>query len=369
MKTKPLLLIVATVLVVLGAYQVTRSKAPSTNIESALLYPTLLESLNDAQSVEIANSKDRFRITRDGERWVMADRDGFPVETTLVRSLLMEVAALKIREEKTAKAENYPTIGVEDVSAPNAGGVELSVQGKSGALLSLIVGKSRKPKGTEAGGHFVRRAGEPTALLVEGEINIKAKRNDWLDISIVTLTPDRVRKASIQTPGQDPVVVSKASTREQLFALQNVPQGKEPKSSALVSNVGALLLDLRFEDVASAKNVAGLTPTNTAQLETFDGLLATLKAYEVAGRTLIALEFEHQPEGAEALPAASGKTTDAAAKDAPKAPDVAAEVAKLKARTGPWVYQIGDYKLRTLRRSFAELVKVKEKPMAPATAD
>jgi hypothetical protein len=44
-------------------------------------------------------------------------------------------------------------------------------------------------------------------------------------------------------------------------------------------------------------------------------------------------------------------------------------VAKLKAHTGPWVYQIGDYKLRTLRRSFAELVKVKEKPIAPATAD
>jgi hypothetical protein len=130
MKTKTLLLLIATVLVVLGAYQVTRSKAPSTNVESALLYPALLEALNDAQSVEIANSKERFRITRDGERWVMADRDGFPVETTLVRSLLMEVAALKIREEKTAKPENYPTIGVEDLSAPNAGGVELSVQGR-----------------------------------------------------------------------------------------------------------------------------------------------------------------------------------------------------------------------------------------------
>ena len=53
--------------------------------------------------------------------------------------------------------------------------------------------------------------------------------------------------------------------------------------------------------------------------------------------------------------------------EAPKAPDVSAEVKTLNAKTAPWVYQLPDYKLRTLEKSLADLTKPKDKrPPPPA---
>lgn len=373
MKTKNLLLIGLTVLVVFGAYQVSRSKAPTMHVESALLYPALLESINNVEAIDIANSAGKFRLSRQGEGWGMADRDGFPVQPSAVRELLMQLAALKIREEKTARAEQYATLGVEDLSTPKASGLQVTVLGKADAkLLDLVVGKTRKTSGNESPGHYVRRAGEASALLVEGELSVKLKRNEWVDTAIANIPVDRVRKVSLLSEGDAPVVVTKTERKDQLFTLQNIPQGKEAKSAALVSNIGGLMLDLRFEDVASAKQVEGLKPERRAVLETFDGLVATLESYAVGERHLVSLRFEHQPIAAQAPPAKAaapdgsetGKDTAAA-----EVPDVAKEVAALNERTTPWVYQIADYKARTLNRTFEELLKVKEKAPPPATAD
>jgi hypothetical protein len=371
MKTKNLLFVALACGLVFGAYQVSRSKAPTLHVESTLLYPNLLEAINEAQSIEIANAAGQFSLARQGDGWGMADRDGFPVQTTAVRELLMQLAALKIREEKTAKPEQYATLGVEELDTPKASGLRVTVSDKSAAkLAALVVGKTRKTSGNESPGHYVRRTGEASALLVEGELGVKLKRNEWLDTAIANIPVDRVRQVSLVGNGEPPVVVAKAERKDQLFTLQQVPKDKEPKSAALVSNVGGLLLDLRFEDVASAKLVAGLTPERTATLETFDGLTATLESYAVDGRSLVAIRFAHHPVAEQAAPAepvggGAAKTEAAGA----ETPDVAKEVETLNERTRLWVYQLADYKSRTLKRSFADLVKVKEKAPPPATAD
>lgn len=369
MKNKNLFLIALAMLLILGAWQVSRSKAPTMHIESALLYPTLLESINDVQAIDIANSTGKFRIVRQSEGWGMADRDGFPVQGTAVRELLLQLAALKIREQKTSRPEQYATLGVEDLGTPKAGGIQLTVTGKTGQqALDLVVGKARKAGGNEAPGHYVRRSGETTALLVEGDLGVKLKRNEWLDTAIANIPVDRVRKVSLLHEGETPVVVSKADRKEQLFTLQDVPKDKEPKSAALVSNLGGVMLDLRFEDVASAKQIEGLKPVRRAVLETFDGVVATLESFEVGGRTLVAFRFEHQPATAEPAPAKAAADEGKGAAPA-ETPDAGKEVAALNERTRPWVYQLADFKARTLQRSFAELVKVKEKAPPPAKDD
>jgi hypothetical protein len=367
MKPKTLLLLGVTALVAYGAYEVNRNKTPTSVVESALLYPGLLESLNEAQHIDIATASDHFRISRDGERWVLADRDNFPANTAPVRELLLQLAALKIREEKTSRPEQYATLGVEDRSAPKATGETVTVLGKSDARLAdLLIGKARKAHGNDLPGHYVRRTGEAAALLVEGELGVKSKRLEWLDTSVVTVPVDRVRKVTINHDSGEPVVVTKASRKEQLFSLLNIPAGKESKSAALVSNVGGLLLDMRFEDVAAATQVTGSKPIAEATLETFDGMVATVKGYEVKGRTLVTLGFEYKPELAEATGPTADTTTPAEAPgpEGEKTPDVASEVKRLNEHTGPWAYQLADYKLRTLKRSFTELIKPIDKTVS-----
>ena len=381
MNPKKLLIVVLAAGVAFGAFQVAHHRAPTRDIESAPLYPMLLEQLNDARRITVSvPGSEQLTIARQGERWGMVERGNFPVDASLVKELLLQVASLRIREAKTAKPELYPSLGVEELSAPKAASRQLVIaDGKNQALADLIIGKPRKARGNDSPGLYVRRAGEAGTWLVEGDLALKTKRNDWLETGIANVPVERVRKVTLAQPGQPDVAVAKASRKEQLFTLQEIPTGKEVKSVAQVSNIGGLLLDMRFDDVAAASKVAGLTPVRTATLETFDGLVATLSLYEVEGRRLARFGFEHNPALAEAAPAPTtqagaenpaGTEAPSAGKPAPsdKPVDVAAEAKMLSEKTRDWAYQLPDYKLRTLDKQLDDLVKPKETRQAPAAA-
>ena len=78
------------------------------------------------------------------------------------------------------------------------------------------------------------------------------------------------------------------------------------------------------------------------------------------------IDAARQDQHAVGVDRAGAAKTEAAGAETP---DVAKEVETLNERTRLWVYQLADYKSRTLKRSFADLVKVKEKAPPPATAD
>ncbi len=366
MKRRTLLLIGLTLGLGYAAYFVAKTRAPSQEVTSTLLYPGLLAQVNDVQKIDIIQGQEHLTLQRLDAGWVMPARDNFVVNTGAVKELLVQLASLKTREAKTATPALYATLGVEAPDAPKATSREVIVSAKGDApLADLLIGKARQAKRMDAPAHYVRRQGEPTAWLVEGELLLKAKRNEWLDTSVVDIPVERVRKVSLQQPGKTPVVLAKASPQEQLFTLQKIPKGSEPRSVAMLSNIGGLLLDLRFDDVAAASKVAGLSPQSSAEIETFDGLVATVKRYVVNGQSLIAFSFAQQTGVTPATPPPAsdknlppGSVPSAPAQLAPVA-DIAAEVVLLNARTQHWVYQLPDYKSHALDKTLEELIKPK----------
>ena len=372
---KPLVL-AAAALVAAGAYYVTRENAPSTEVENALLYPGLLDKLNDSRSIAIRGADDAFTLQRDGEQWTMVERDGYPVRFEMAKEALVQLADLKIRERKTSKAENYTELGVTDDPAAGSETRHITVRADGDAALAdLIVGKARDAKGMEAPGHYVRRAGEPTAWLVEGDLKFATKRNDWMDTQVLDLPAERVRRVTITHPEKQPVVVSKENPSQQLFTLHDAPEGYEARSSAVISSIGGLLLDVRFEDVAAARQVDGLTPRTIVEVQTFDGLVATLEQYDVKEKNLVKFDFAFNPDLVFAAPEATAPAADskAAATDgaAPAAPaptikpasEVQAEIDTLKQKTAPWVYALADYKVRIIDKKMEDLIKTKSPPM------
>jgi len=365
---KPLLLIAAAV-IAYGAFHVTQRKAPSTEVENAPLYPGLIDRLNDTRSINIQTANDSFTLKRDGERWAMVERDGFAVKFDLAKEALVQLSALKIREAKTAKPENYPTLGVTDTLAGDARRV--TVRGESETpLADLLVGKGRAAKGVESPGHYVRRAGEQTAFLVEGDLGISGKRNEWMDASILDLPVDRVRKVTLTHAGQAPVVVAKANPQAQLFALQETPEGYESRSSAVISSIGGLLLDVRFEDVAAKGKVEGQVPRAIVEVQTFDGLVATIEQYDLKDQVFVSFDFAFNEELVLAADAAPAPPAVPGAPPAPPPVDtkaqiekVKAEVEQFKARTAGWIYELADYKTRIIDKKIADLIKVKSEPM------
>jgi len=372
MNARKLLLLAVAGLIAYGAFQVAQRKAPSTEIQNALLYPGLLDQLNATRSIEIQTATGKFTLSRDGEKWSMVERNGYPVHVDKVREALVQLAGLKIRETKTSKPENYPTLGVTDTPESGSDSRRVIVRGEAAeALADLIIGKARKARGVENPGHYVRRHGDATAYLVEGELGIAGKPNDWVETGVVDIPVDRVRQVTIAHYGAQPVTVAKKDRKEQLFTLQNPPKGYDARSSAVISSIGGLLLDVRLEDVIAASRVAGATPRTIVDVETFDGLAATLEQYDLDGRVFVTLKFAFNPDLVTPVAPEAGKPGPAAQAADAKAPataqatptDVKAEVEKLNAKVEGWAYELPDYKTRIIDKKMEDLIKVKGPPM------
>ena len=394
MTAKKPLALAAAALIAIAAWYVTREKAPSTEMENALLYPGLIDRLNDTRAIDILSADDKFTLQRAGDQWTMVERDDFPVRFEMAKAALVQLAGLRIRERKTSKPENYATLGVADSPAPGSDSRRITVHGTGDGLLAdLLIGKKRTAKGVESPGHYVRRAGEPTAWLVEGDLNLATKRNEWMDTQVLDLPVDRVRRVTITHPEKQPVIVTKKDPEEQLFTLHDAPSGYEARSSAVVSSIGGVLLDVRFEDVANIKRIEGLVPRTIVEVQTFDGLVATLEQYDVADKTFVKFDFAFNPDLVFAVPEATAAAPTpatpanaapapaaaapvdgapgAATPPSPPAPpvpiikpaaEVRAEIDALKQKTANWVYALADYKARIIDKKMEDLVKVKAPP-------
>ena len=357
--------------VVVGAWQVARHKAPTTEIVSADFLPGFLAKVNDTTSIEVKSKDGDLVIARQGEHWVAKSYDDYPVKSDTVKQALVQLASLKIVEAKTSKPEKYAQIGVEEVTAPTASGRLVTLKTKDATQASVIIGKQHPAKAASAPRYYVRRAGEPSATLVEGDLTFSGKANDWVDTAVVDLPVERVHQVTVVPQGETPIVVSKASPEVQLYDLAQVPAGFEVKARATVSSIGGILLDAKFERVIAAGKLAGLTPSAVATVETFDGLTATVARYDFNSAAYLTFKFAHTPEKAVA-----SKPPQPATKDSPSPPpsalktpeEVAKEVTALNTKLNAWAYGLPEYKSRLLEKKLSELI-AKKAPAAKMPGD
>jgi Domain of unknown function (DUF4340) len=373
MKPRTLVTLLTAIAVIVGAALVTQRNAPTTDVAQQVLYPELLAKVNDVHTLEIKSKDGAVTVARKGEQWVVKNFDDYPAMVANVKRGLLQLAALKIVETKTSKPEKYATLGVEDLSAPNAGSrlvTGLSAEGKP--LVSLLLGKERPAKSLSTPSHYVRRVDDKAAYLVEGELNFTTAITDWLDTTVANLPVDRIRQVTVHPASGPSFTVSKANPTVQLYTLDNVPEGQEVRARATVSSIGGLLLDAKFEKVIAASKLGNLTPRARADIETFDGLTGTVEAYDYMDDVYVTLKFAHQPEkagtkeskplekeiklGNEGPPPTPPKTTE----------EVAKEVGELNARVTGWAYALPDYKSRLLDKS---LEKKGEQEKPPASGE
>lgn len=383
MKSRTIVLALATLVVIVTAWQVSERRAPQTEVARELLFPSLLDRLNDVQQVAIRSAEHVTRLKRDGDRWLIADKDDFPADAAKVRRTVLQLAGLRMVEAKTSVPERFARLGVADLDSPDATGTVIEViadgNGEAGTpLAALILGEASA--GSARPQHYVRKAGETQSWLVEGDIEAPADPILWLDAQIADVDTQRVREVHTEAASGTPFTIRKAEASDNFFALQDVPAGFEPKSKATVSSLGAVLLDLRFNDVASASRVAIGAPVRTSVVRTFDGLVVTLRDYLHNEQTYTTFEFAFDPAGVATPPP---PTPLAGSNDAePTAPDnqdtaapveptaepveaVDAEVARLTAARTGWAYVLPAYKRRMLDRDLDSLIQ----PVSAAQAE
>ncbi len=351
--------LVAVLAVVAGIWLAGRqTSTPSQG--AAVLYPELSKQLDSITTVRIvkAGGTPAVELKRSDDGWRVAERNDYPADEAKLRTLVSSVADAKLVEEKTSNPENYKTLGVEDVSAADAGGMLLELDGPQQPV-KLIVGKH----GTGGESHYVRRAGEPKSWLINKSLDTSASADQWLRKEIIDVSADRVQSAEVRIGTAKPYSAVKKTRADEDFVVEGLPKGKELSSPSAADGFATALSSLQLSDVQPASALTD-KPSATTTLKTFDGLVAELTGWKKDDKHYVAVKtsYDAATDGDKDAekPAAEKGTEGAppAAEEAkPATPNIEEEASKANARLTGWVYEIPAYKYDAIFKPIDELIK------------
>jgi hypothetical protein len=404
MNTKTLIgLVVAALVAIVVAVFVNHANRPrseSDDVASAksdLLVPTLRDHVNDVGKVVITGAGDApiATLTRGADGWTLEGK-GYAADTGKLRELLLKIADAKLVEQKTANKDKYATLGVEDLSAKDAKGVGIELDGLPQPV-KLIVGTSNPRAGT-----FVRRAGDAQSWLASGAISVDRKPENWLRKDIADIAAPRVRSVTVERPDGKTLHIAKGTESDANFTLADVPKGREPGSEFTINGIASTLGGLRFDDVVPSKDAPAPDKPLKARYATFDGLVVDVTAWEKDGKdyATFAASIDHdqaeqhadatsaKPAEAKAAAATNGNadaksdstktTADAEAKSdtAPagttreqKLSALNAEAADLDKRFHGWTFVLPAYKYANINKSPDDLLKPLDDKKSDAKVD
>lgn len=319
-----------------------RGQRDATPAEGPFL-PGFRDDLNAISRIVITGPGNTAIATleRGADRWTVAGRNNYPADVGRIRKNLLALAEARIVEEKTSNPDFYERLGVQDLSSPSAGGVQLTITG--GKLpVDLIVGLAQTgaPDLT-----YVRRAGEPASWLVAAQFDIAKKGGEWLDRALTDIPAERIESVTIDHPGIETLRISRAPAPAKPgadatpapeglvdFLVAGIPAGRELSYPGVANGVASALADLQLEDVQT-RAALGADPGKpiVATFATTDGLVVEASAWRL-------------PDGTRVTFSASGKG------------EAEKEAADLNARLGGWVYTLPSYKTEQLTRRLPELL-------------
>jgi hypothetical protein len=284
------------------------------------LLPQLRDAINDVSEVRISRGDgSRATLQRGNDGWTVMER-GYPADTGKVRKLLLDLAALEIVEEKTHDPARYPVLGVEDVATATAGGTRVDIKKSSGAIQSLIIGKTSGPRET-----YVRVAAAKPSFLARPQLTAEASPARWLETALLDLDAARLRSATLTSPGQRPRTL------------------EGPRLSPALAGAlkGLALDDVRPLPLPVARDTPSATATQRARFITWEGLVLDIEGREDGTRRWISVAAKVDAAAARPAPAAGAVT-------APGVPDPAAEAARLSRRFEGREFEIPAYRFATL---------------------
>ncbi|MEO7430841.1 MAG: DUF4340 domain-containing protein [Dokdonella sp.] len=400
-------LALAALIAIVAALAIHRSNAPrseNTGESSTYLVPELRDHVNDVSKVVVtgAEGKTIATLARGANGWTVVEKNGYAVDTGKLRGFLLRLADARKLEEKTSNKDKYAMLGVDDVAAKDAKGMQVELDGLTQPV-KLIVGIANE----RGGGTFVRRVGDDASWLVAGSLTVEKGAADWLSKDLVDIAATRVASVTMMHSDGKSVVLSKDAGTDANFKLADLPKGRDPAADYTLNGPASSLAGLRFDDVLPAKDAPADDKSTKAHFVLFDGLVIDITAWEKEGKDraqfVASLDAVQADKGIAAAQAKAKAEFDASAakpatpKDAKvvdepikplavsdpvkdRANRLAAvnkEVGDLNSRFDGWTYVLPTYKYAGLNETMEDLLKpldaakpvaapsVAKKPAAP----
>lgn len=370
------------------------SGTSSTDDAQKRLFPSLLEHVNDVQTVKIEQKDGATTLQKLGDHWGEAEKGGFPIDMEPVRKMLIAIGEMTKLDAMTSNPESYDQLGLQDPGAEGSKSALITLQDAGGKdMARLVLGKERESKGAAiTNQRYVRVPGDPQTWLVQGSFDVKEKGADWLEKKIVEVKRDRIRSVEITQPDASLLAVDRPDAKTNDFTLVDIPEGKELTYPTAAGSLASGLEYVNLEDVQPVEKVDfSANPGPTARFKTFDGLVVTVATKTVDNKTWakFTASYEAPPEKPaaaaqdaskaaadpnapdaaktdEAKKAEEAKKPDATAEAVKPAAEVQKEVADLNERLSKWAYEVSTYTAANLTKKKSDLLKDKAPPPAPA---
>lgn len=376
---------VVTLAALAAAIGLNHTRKPATELRSEPLVPGLKDEVNAITKLSVIGAGDAPLVVlerKDGG-WVVANRDGYPADSGKLREFVLKLADATVLEPKTANADRYPAIGVEDVGTAGAKGVRVEIDGPK-TPVRLIVGTFN---GAGGGGTFVRRADEAQSFLASGTLTPEKNPTEWLSRDLADIPAAQIAEVTIDKAGKT-LRVFKQDAAEENFRIADLPKGREPSSPAAANPLASGLAGLRIDGARPASASAAPESALKARYAAFDGRVVEVTAWPADGKhyAQFAASLDEaradahaeaaqaqakpaqpttptdapKPEGEPAADASSDAATPAAAAVADRATRLAAvrsEVEALQSRFSGWTFEIPAHKYASFDKSIDDLLK------------
>jgi hypothetical protein len=290
-----------------GALLVRHQAETQKPADAASLGQPLFKGLQAASvaAVAIRQPKGAITIEKKGERWVIAELDGFPADYDKLRDFVLKAIALKVGQSEPIGEKDRARLLLD------AGGTVIELRGADGKpLAQLTAGKKyfkaepENPERAIGDGRYVALPGEEKRVIVISDplTQASAKTADW--ISKAGFEVEKIKTLELRAADGSTWQIERSGDNAdwKLAGARGDEKLEVSKANAAAYTFGRIELadaapkGLKPED-------AGLDKPTVVTATTLDGLTYTLKVGKLEGENhyaSIAVAGEPKPEGPDA---------------------------------------------------------------------
>ncbi len=216
-----------------------------------LLFPELLENINDIDEIVVAAAGDRLTLIRQDGIWLLKESDYYPAQMQMIQSLLVALSQTRKIDPITQDADHFHALGVAGGDAADSPTIRVTLFVENHTVLGDVhIGNARvSNRNASVREYFARSFDESQVWLIQSNLNIPLAPQAWLNTEIADINEDRVGSVAIRAPGGDSIAVEKDSAPDSEFELQSRPERSRVAYRFRINQIGRIFSRLNFEDV------------------------------------------------------------------------------------------------------------------------
>tara|TARA_Y100000310_G_scaffold110951_1_gene109360 strand:- start:67 stop:903 length:837 start_codon:yes stop_codon:yes gene_type:complete len=236
--------------------------------------------------------KKKISIIKDQDNWYMSSKSGYKVKNEIVRKNLIQISELRFFEKKTQDESLYSRLNLDYPNDEDGDSKHISIiNNDKQILVEFILGKKKKD------GVYIKKMKDKETWLTSGNLDMSSVEEDWLEIKILDIDYQDVKKVSIDhlNKKNESFSLTKDDINEN-FLIDNLTKEQIPKSDLIANFIGYFFTNLTFEDVIKREDIVGIKFLTKMNFELFDGTSIFASIYDKDNDKWINIEIEDQSE-------------------------------------------------------------------------